>query len=92
MPVVIKSTTFQSVVVLAILFIDRCFFRPCPAAQVDPAILDNLEAGYLAFLSEDYEQAVKLYTQVIRNKRLYARDRAVTYLLRGEALMQNGRQ
>jgi tetratricopeptide (TPR) repeat protein len=62
----------------------------CWAARVNPDILNNLEAGYRAFLAEDYDEAVKLYTQVIRDKRLYARDRAVTYLLRGEALMYAG--
>lgn len=63
---------------------------PCLAASIPDVVYDDLEAGYRAFREEDYEKAIEVYTKIIMNRDLPARDRAITYLLRGEAHKYKG--
>lgn len=57
---------------------------------VEAEIADDLEEGYKAFRRGDYDKAVEMYTEVLKNRTLTGRDRAVTFLLRGEARKEKG--
>jgi tetratricopeptide (TPR) repeat protein len=46
--------------------------------------------GYLAHRRGDYEQAIEIYTNIIRRRGLSVKERAVSYLLRGEAKRDKG--
>ena len=50
---------------------------------------ESIDAAFRAFKQENYEQAASLYTDVLKTKSLTARERAVAYLLRGEAYLEN---
>jgi tetratricopeptide (TPR) repeat protein len=49
-----------------------------------------VEAAYLAHRKGDYQAAIDGYTRIIRRRGLTRRERAVTYLLRGEARRDAG--
>jgi tetratricopeptide (TPR) repeat protein len=53
--------------------------------------LDYLEAAFIHHRNGDYDQAIRLYTKVITSKDIRAKDRSITYLLRGEAKRDSGR-
>ncbi|MDR2612601.1 MAG: tetratricopeptide repeat protein [Deltaproteobacteria bacterium] len=62
-----------------------------PAQQQGQAeILETVESGYLAHRRGDYDEAVRIYTAVIRRRGLTPKQRAVSYLLRGEAKRDKG--
>ena len=61
-----------------------------PCAQADDQLFQDLEAGFRAQRAGNYDSAINFYTKVIRNRDLTARDRAVSYLLRGEAQKSKG--
>ncbi|MFH1134867.1 MAG: tetratricopeptide repeat protein [Pseudomonadota bacterium] len=61
-----------------------------PAAAVGADMLDDLEAAFRAHRKGEYDQAIELYTKIIRNRELKARERAISYLLRGEAAKDKG--
>jgi tetratricopeptide (TPR) repeat protein len=58
--------------------------------QGQPEILETVESGYLAHRRGDYDQAVEIYTAIIRRRGLTPKQRAVSYLLRGEAKRDKG--
>jgi tetratricopeptide (TPR) repeat protein len=49
-----------------------------------------VESGYLAQRRGDYELAIEIYTSIIKRRGLLPKQRAVSYLLRGEAKRDNG--
>jgi tetratricopeptide (TPR) repeat protein len=53
-------------------------------------ILETVESGYLAHQSGNYDQAIEIYTAIIRRRGLTPKQRAVSYLLRGEAKRDKG--
>jgi tetratricopeptide (TPR) repeat protein len=53
-------------------------------------ILETVESGYLAHRRGDYDKAVEIYTAIIRRRGLTPKQRAVSYLLRGEAKRDKG--
>jgi tetratricopeptide (TPR) repeat protein len=55
-----------------------------------PNLLKTVESGYLAHRRGDYDEAISIYTSVIRRRGLSTKQRAVTYLLRGEAKRDKG--
>jgi tetratricopeptide (TPR) repeat protein len=55
-----------------------------------PSVVDTVEQGYLAHRRGEYERAVEIYTGIIRRRGLSVKERAVSYLLRGEAKRDNG--
>lgn len=61
-----------------------------PAASAFGQLVEDLEAGFRAQRAGNYDLAISFYTSVIRNRDLTARDRAVSYLLRGEAQKDKG--
>ena len=66
---------------------------PAPAQQIQaqlPSVVDTVEQGYLAHRRGDYGKAVDIYTGIIRRRGLSVKERAVSYLLRGEAKRDNG--
>ncbi|MDR2406102.1 MAG: tetratricopeptide repeat protein [Deltaproteobacteria bacterium] len=56
----------------------------------DANILKTIESGYLAHRRGDFDEAINIYTTALRHRGLTARQRAVTYLLRGEAKRDKG--
>jgi tetratricopeptide (TPR) repeat protein len=60
------------------------------ATAANSDIMNNLETGFRAHREGEYDKAIDHYTRVIRDKDLRARDRAVTFLLRGEVQMDKG--
>ena len=75
---------FKRVIVFSILLIVFC------SALIQAEMLDDLEAAFRAHRQGEYDQAIELYTKLIRNRDLKARERAITYLLRGEARKDKG--
>jgi tetratricopeptide (TPR) repeat protein len=61
-----------------------------PSATAFGEAIDDLEAGFRAQRAGNYDLAISFYTKVIRDRDLTARDRAVSYLLRGEAQKDKG--
>ncbi|MDR2442176.1 MAG: tetratricopeptide repeat protein [Deltaproteobacteria bacterium] len=60
-------------------------------AQVQPtSIVETVEQGYLAHRRGDYQKAIEIYTSIIRRRGLSIKERAVSYLLRGEAKRDMG--
>jgi tetratricopeptide (TPR) repeat protein len=59
-----------------------------PPGQAD--LLETVEKGYLAHRRGDYEQAIEVYTSIIQRRGLIPKQRAVSYLLRGEAKRDKG--
>jgi tetratricopeptide (TPR) repeat protein len=53
-------------------------------------VLETVERGYLAHRRGDYDLAAEIYTSVIRKRGLTPKQRAVSYLLRGEAKRDKG--
>jgi tetratricopeptide (TPR) repeat protein len=49
-----------------------------------------VEQGYLAHRRGDYDQAIEIFTSIIRRRGLSIKERAVSYLLRGEAKRDKG--
>ncbi|MFH1090809.1 MAG: tetratricopeptide repeat protein [Pseudomonadota bacterium] len=60
---------------------------PC-AAQAE--VLEDLETAFRAHREGKYDQAIELYSKIIKDRDLKPLDRAVTYLLRGEAHHDKG--
>jgi tetratricopeptide (TPR) repeat protein len=54
------------------------------------SVVDAVEQGYLAHRRGDYAMAVEIYTGIIRRRGLSVKERAVSYLLRGEAKRDAG--
>jgi tetratricopeptide (TPR) repeat protein len=66
-----------------------------PTLQAQPsaqqlAILETVEQGYLAHRRGDFDDAINIYTTIIKNRGLTPKQRAVSYLLRGEAKRDKG--
>jgi tetratricopeptide (TPR) repeat protein len=55
-----------------------------------PSLVETVEKGYLAHRRGDYDQAIEIYTSIIRRRGLSVKERAVSYLLRGEAKRDKG--
>ncbi|MDR0354202.1 MAG: tetratricopeptide repeat protein [Deltaproteobacteria bacterium] len=55
-----------------------------------PSLIDTVEEGYLAHRRGDYDKAVDIYTRIIQRRGLSVKERAVSYLLRGEAKRDKG--
>jgi tetratricopeptide (TPR) repeat protein len=55
-----------------------------------PSLVETVEKGYLAHRRGDYDQAISIYTSIIRRRGLSVKERAVSYLLRGEAKRDKG--
>ncbi|MDR2301894.1 MAG: tetratricopeptide repeat protein [Deltaproteobacteria bacterium] len=55
-----------------------------------PSLVESVERGYLAHRRGDYDQAIEIYTGIIRRRGLSVKERAVSYLLRGEAKRDKG--
>jgi tetratricopeptide (TPR) repeat protein len=55
-----------------------------------PSVVDVVEQGYLAHRRGDYDQAIEIFTSIIRRRGLTIKERAVSYLLRGEAKREKG--
>jgi tetratricopeptide (TPR) repeat protein len=53
-------------------------------------LVETVEKGYLAHRRGDYDQAITIYTSIIRRRGLSVKERAVSYLLRGEAKRDKG--
>ncbi|MDR2460072.1 MAG: tetratricopeptide repeat protein [Deltaproteobacteria bacterium] len=53
-------------------------------------LISAVESGYLAQRRGDYELAIEIYTSIIKRRGLLPKQRAVSYLLRGEAKRDNG--
>jgi tetratricopeptide (TPR) repeat protein len=53
-------------------------------------LVETVEQGYLAHRRGAYDEAVEIYTGIIRRRGLSVRERAVSYLLRGEAKRDKG--
>jgi tetratricopeptide (TPR) repeat protein len=53
-------------------------------------LVDVVEQGYLAHRRGDYDQAIEIFTSIIRRRGLTIKERAVSYLLRGEAKREKG--
>ena len=75
---------FKRGVIFSILLVVFC------ATQIQADVLDDLEAAFRAHRKGEYDQAIELYTKLIRNRDLKARERAISYLLRGEARKDKG--
>jgi tetratricopeptide (TPR) repeat protein len=58
--------------------------------QGQPDVIETVEKGYLAHRRGDYDEAIDIYTSIIRRRGLMAKQRAVSYLLRGEAKREKG--
>ena len=73
-------------------------FPEAPAARaqnvapqpLQPSLVETVEQGYLAHRRGDYDQAISIYTKIIRRRGLSGKERAVSYLLRGEAKRDKG--
>jgi tetratricopeptide (TPR) repeat protein len=52
--------------------------------------VDTVEQGYLAHRRGDFDQAIAIFTSIIRRRGLTIKERAVTYLLRGESKRDKG--
>ena len=50
-----------------------------------------VEEAYLAHRRGNYDHAIKLYTKIIQRRGLTKRERAISYLLRGEAKRDDGK-
>jgi tetratricopeptide (TPR) repeat protein len=82
------------VLVAAVLCLLAALLWPAPArSQIQaqlPSVVDTVEQGYLAHRRGDYDVAIKIYTGIIRRRGLSVKERAVSYLLRGEAKRDAG--
>jgi tetratricopeptide (TPR) repeat protein len=58
--------------------------------QVQANIMEIVERGYLAQRRGEFDSAIEIYTNIIQRRGLTAKQRAVTYLLRGEAKREKG--
>jgi tetratricopeptide (TPR) repeat protein len=65
-------------------------FPASAQAQGQPDLIETVEKGYLAHRRGDYDQAIDIYTSIIKRRGLMAKQRAVSYLLRGEAKREKG--
>ncbi|MDR1298582.1 MAG: hypothetical protein LBO05_14755 [Deltaproteobacteria bacterium] len=82
--------------VLAVL--SGCVFilapsSPAPAQTAPlqtPNLVVSVEQGYLAHRRGDYDKAIEIYTAIVRRRGLSVKERAVSYLLRGEAKRDKG--
>jgi tetratricopeptide (TPR) repeat protein len=75
---------------LAFLLV-AALFAPTAVFGADETdqIFNNLEWGFRAHREARYDEAIDYYTKVIRARTLAPRDRAVTFLLRGESYREN---
>ncbi|MDR1084772.1 MAG: tetratricopeptide repeat protein [Deltaproteobacteria bacterium] len=55
-----------------------------------PSLVETVEKGYLAYRRADYDEAIEIFTSIIRRRGLSIKERAVSYLLRGEAKREKG--
>lgn len=55
------------------------------------APISMVQEAYVAHRKGDYEEAIKGYTRIIQRRGLTRRERAISYLLRGEAKRDSGR-
>ncbi|MDR2354444.1 MAG: tetratricopeptide repeat protein [Deltaproteobacteria bacterium] len=77
----------------SLLIVFSLLFTSMLCAQTDGGetdLLKAVESGYLAHRRADYDDAINIYSSVLRRRGLTARQRAVTYLLRGEAKRDKG--
>jgi tetratricopeptide (TPR) repeat protein len=61
-----------------------------PQGAGQPDLTETVEQGYLAHRRGDYDQAIAIFTSIIRRRGLSVKQRAVSYLLRGEAKRDKG--
>ena len=85
-----KLILIRYLIATAIALVLICLSGPSARADYDEELWENLEAAFRAAAEEDYDRALDLYTKVIRDRNLTARDRAVAFLLRGEVQMSKG--
>ncbi|MDR1871134.1 MAG: tetratricopeptide repeat protein [Deltaproteobacteria bacterium] len=64
--------------------------RPQTPAKPPLSLVDTVEQGYLAYRRGDYDEAIKIFTSIIQRRGLTIKERAVSYLLRGEAKREKG--
>ncbi|MDR0549077.1 MAG: tetratricopeptide repeat protein [Deltaproteobacteria bacterium] len=77
---------------LSIIVVGLAILTSQALAQTPPAspIADVVERGYLAHRRGDYDEAIEIFTSIIRRRGLTIKERAVSYLLRGEAKKGKG--
>ena len=89
----LKTNTVKTALAAAVLAACALLSAgPLPAQPRggEPDLLKTVESGYLAHRRGDYDEAISIYTSVITRRGLSSRQRAVTYLLRGEAKRDKG--
>ena len=64
-----------------------CFFGPT-TVLADP--INDVEAAFRAHRQKDFDTALKIYTKILADRNMNNRERAVTYLLRGEVYRDKG--
>jgi tetratricopeptide (TPR) repeat protein len=60
------------------------------AQSANAPLVETVEKGYLAYRRGDYDEAITIFTVIIRRRGLTVKERAVSYLLRGEAKREKG--
>lgn len=87
-----------NICIIAALGLALAILANAPAAQAQtlapqlqqPSLVETVEKGYLAHRRGDYDEAITIYTGIIRRRGLSVKERAVSYLLRGEAKRDKG--
>jgi tetratricopeptide (TPR) repeat protein len=75
---------------LLILVYEESEMRAQPVPPSQPDVIEVVENGYLAHRRGDYDEAIDYFTQIIKRRGLSPKQRAVTYLLRGESKREKG--
>ncbi|MDR2340163.1 MAG: tetratricopeptide repeat protein [Deltaproteobacteria bacterium] len=88
-------TPCPKIPLLAATLLALLALAPCGAlAQTEgldpPDLLKTIESGYLAHRRGDYDEAIAIYSTALSRRGLTTKQRAVTYLLRGEAKRDKG--
>ncbi|MDR2350491.1 MAG: tetratricopeptide repeat protein [Deltaproteobacteria bacterium] len=86
----IKKGALALVVFAALLFAGPPRDSEAQTAPGQSGLVETVERGYLAHRRGEYDRAVEIYTAIIQRRGLTAKQRAVTYLLRGEAKRDKG--
>ncbi|MDR1576749.1 MAG: tetratricopeptide repeat protein [Deltaproteobacteria bacterium] len=84
---------FWRALLIALIFATLVYFPDPVWTQTpspSPSLVDIVEQGYLAHRRGDFDQAIDIFTSIIRRRGLTIKERAVTYLLRGEAKREKG--